>query len=74
MAKKTFETALQELEDIVREMESGELPLEQALKKYEAGIAHVSYCREILERTEKKITVLTKGIDNTIEESPFEDH
>ncbi len=53
MAKTTFETALKQLETIVKEMESGDLPLEQALKKYETGIEKVRYCMEILDSTEK---------------------
>ena len=71
--KKTFEDSLKQLEEIVREMESGDLPLEQALKKYEAGIAHAEYCKNILNQTEEKITALTLGKDNSLEETPFDD-
>jgi exodeoxyribonuclease VII small subunit len=72
MAKTTFETALKQLETIVKEMESGDLPLEQALKKYETGIAKVRYCMEILESTEKKIIQLTRNLDGSVSESNFE--
>jgi exodeoxyribonuclease VII small subunit len=72
MAKTTFETALKQLETIVKEMESGDLPLEQALKKYETGIAKVRYCMEILDSTEKKITQLTLDLDGSVSESTFE--
>ncbi len=61
--KKTFEQALDELESIVREMESGDLPLEEAVKKYESGIKQSKYCLDLLDRTEKKITKLT--LDNS---------
>ena len=61
--KKTFEQALQELESIVREMESGDLPLEEAVKKYESGIKQSQYCLDLLDKTEKKITRLT--LDNS---------
>ncbi len=61
--KKTFEQALEELESIVREMESGDLPLEEAVKKYESGIKQSKYCLDLLDRTEKKITKLT--LDNS---------
>ncbi|WP_022668571.1 exodeoxyribonuclease VII small subunit [Desulfospira joergensenii] len=71
--KKSFEESLKQLEEIVREMESGDLPLEQALKKYETGIAHAQYCKKILNQTEKKITVLTQGLDGSLEETPLED-
>ena len=73
MAKKTFETALRQLEEIVREMESGELTLEQAVKKYETGIAHTRYCLEILDKTEKKITRLTLGKSGDSDGDPDED-
>ncbi len=72
MAKTTFETALKQLETIVKEMESGDLPLEQALKKYETGIEKVRYCMEILDSTEKKITQLTQNLDGSVSEDVFD--
>lgn len=72
MAKKTFESALKQLEDIVREMESGELTLEQAVKKYETGIDQTRFCMDILDKTEKKITQLTLGKDNQPKETLFD--
>ena len=42
MAKQTFEQAIQQLEKIVQELESGDLPLEQAMKKFEDGINSVA--------------------------------
>ncbi|MCG8637345.1 MAG: exodeoxyribonuclease VII small subunit [Desulfobacterales bacterium] len=72
MAKKTFESSLKQLEDIVREMESGELTLEQAVKKYETGIAQTRFCLDILDKTEKKITQLNRDGDGDAKESLFE--
>ncbi len=72
MAKKTFESSLKQLEDIVREMESGELTLEQAVKKYETGIAQTRFCLDILDKTEEKITQLTLDGGGQAKESPFE--
>lgn len=71
--KKSFEESLKQLEEIVREMESGDLPLEQAFKKYESGIAHAQYCKKILNQTEEKITILTQGLDGSLKETSFED-
>lgn len=68
--KKTFEQALKELEEIVKEMESGELPLEEAVKKYELGMKKSKYCLDLLDKTEKKISLLSG--DNEVKESPFE--
>ncbi|MBA3012309.1 MAG: exodeoxyribonuclease VII small subunit [Proteobacteria bacterium] len=72
MVKKTFETALKQLEEIVREMESGDLSLEQAVKKYEVGIGHSKFCLDILDQTEKKITQLTRDNDGSLKEKPFD--
>ncbi|MCG8683432.1 MAG: exodeoxyribonuclease VII small subunit [Desulfobacterales bacterium] len=72
MAKKTFESALKQLEDIVREMESGDLTLEQAVKKYETGIAQSRFCLDILDKTEKKISQLTKDTDGNPKSTLFE--
>ncbi len=74
MAKtKTFETALKELESIVKEMESGELPLEEAVKKYELGIKQSRFCIDLLDKTEKKISQLTKDATGGIDKIPFKD-
>lgn len=72
MAKKTFETSLKQLEEIVREMESGELTLEQAVKKYETGIAQVRFCMDILDKTEQKISQLTLDPEGNPKESAFD--
>lgn len=60
MAKKlTFETAVKKLEEIVKLMESGDLNLEDALKKYEEGMKTANHCLDLLDKTEKKIEMLT---------------
>ena len=58
MVKKTkkaetisFEASIKELEIIVKELESGELPLEEAIKKFESGMKHSRYCNELLDKT-----------------------
>ncbi|WP_289022680.1 exodeoxyribonuclease VII small subunit [Desulfobacter postgatei] len=73
MAKKTFESALKQLEIIVKEMESGDLTLEQAVKKYEEGIANSRFCLEILDKTEQKITQLTMDADGKPDVSDFKE-
>ena len=72
--KKTFEAALKELEDIVKQMESGDLTLENAVKKYESGMKQSKYCLDLLDKTEKKISMLTKDRLGNIKEEPFEEH
>ena len=58
-AKPTFETGLEELEKIVKEMESGDLPLERAISLFETGMALSESCRKQLE--EADILVINKA-------------
>jgi exodeoxyribonuclease VII small subunit len=71
MAKKTFEDSLAQLESIVEALESGDLPLEKAIKTFEEGVRLSRFCFEKLDETEKKINLLLKDQDGTIRENPF---
>jgi exodeoxyribonuclease VII small subunit len=72
MAKKTFEQSLSALEKIVDELESGDLPLEKALKKFDEGMALSRQCSRMLDETEKKVTQLVGDTMASTIESPFE--
>ena len=61
MKEKKFEEAMQELESIVREMEMGELSLEDSFKKFEKGSDLAKVCADKLAEVEKKVKVL-KGV------------
>lgn len=67
----SFEESIQRLEKIVADMESAELPLEDVLKKYEEGTRLVRFCSQKLEEAEKKIELLSKKADGTVELRPF---
>ncbi len=69
--KDTFESSLHRLEEIVAELERGDLALESSLAKYEEGVARLKKCYSILENIEKKIALITKKDDGTIQEIPF---
>ncbi len=71
MAKQTFEKAMKKLEQIVHELESGDQPLEGAVKKFEEGIKLSRYCSEKLDETEKKIDILLKDQKGDLFEKPF---
>lgn len=71
MAKKTFEDSLAQLESIVEALESGDLPLEKAIKTFEEGVRLSRFCFEKLDETEKKINLLLKDQDGTIRENSF---
>lgn len=53
-----FEDALLNLEKIVRELESGEIPLEQAISRFQEGMKLAKICREKLDQAEQKIEML----------------
>lgn len=58
MAKKSFESSMQELEKLVEKLEENEVPLEDALGLYEKGIGLVKNCQEFLNQAEGKFKVL----------------
>jgi exodeoxyribonuclease VII small subunit len=60
MAEYKFEDALNRLEEIVTDLESGNLNLDDAIKKYEEGIKLAGICYKKLEDTKKKVEVLVK--------------
>ena len=72
MSKITFEQSMKKLEQIVQELESGDLPLEEAMKKFEEGIKLSTLCSEKLDETENKITLLLQDQKGKILEKPFE--
>ena len=61
MKEKKFEEAMFELENIVREMEQGELSLEESFKKFEKGSELAKVCSDKLTDVEKKVKIL-KGL------------
>lgn len=56
----TFETALDRLEEIVGEMESAQLPLDELLTKFEEGNKLATFCQEQLQAAEKRIEIVTR--------------
>lgn len=68
-----FEESLKRLEELVQEMESGDLPLEEILKKYEEGNRLVKLCAAKLNEAEKRIEQLMKEKDGSLALEPFED-
>lgn len=63
---KTFEASLNELERIVKQLEDGDMPLEESLKLFEDGVRLSRECRERLTNAERRIEVLMKEADGTI--------
>ena len=56
-----LEKALADLEGLVEELESGDLPLEKAMKKFEEGIKLTRSCQKSLKDAEQKVEILLKS-------------
>lgn len=70
---KSFEQSVTRLEEIVKRMERGDVPLEEALSLFEEGTALVASCSRLLDEAELKVVQMTKGADGTPEEREFFD-
>lgn len=55
-----FEHSLQQLEDLVEQLEQGDLPIEEALKAFEQGVTLTRECQAILQQAEQKVQLLTE--------------
>lgn len=64
---RSFEAALSELEDRVRKLDAGDLPLEDALRLFEEGVALQQECQELLDSTEQRILELVEGASGPTE-------
>ena len=58
---QSYEAAMQELERLVGQLESGAMPLEQLLSGYQRGAALLQFCRDKLQAVEDQIQVLDNG-------------
>jgi len=70
---KTFEASLEALEQIVHELERGDLPLEKSLELFEQGIHLSRQCQERLSQAERRIEVLLRDNQGRPVVSAFED-
>ncbi|MBO5402246.1 MAG: exodeoxyribonuclease VII small subunit [Clostridia bacterium] len=65
----TFEQALARLEEIVRGLENGSLPLDKSIELFEEGNALVKLCTEKLDTAEQKVRILTESATGVTEEN-----
>ncbi|MBU0730641.1 MAG: exodeoxyribonuclease VII small subunit [Proteobacteria bacterium] len=71
MAKKTFETALEQLELITEKLEHGNLSLDESLKIFDEGVKLTEFCNQKLNEAQGKISIhIKKGAESTL--IPFE--
>jgi exodeoxyribonuclease VII small subunit len=69
----SIEEAMERLETLVREMETGQLPLEKLISSYEEGVKLASLCQEKLDAAAKKIQIIAKNASGQtkLEEFPL---
>ena len=71
--KLSFEESVARLDDIVKHLENGDMPLSESLSMFEEGTKLISACSKMLDEAEQKVTQLKKGADRAPIELPFED-
>lgn len=71
--KENFEQMLSRLDEIVRHLEKGDLPLDDSLSLFEEGTGLIRRCGAMLDDAEQKVVKLKKGPDREPIELPFED-
>ena len=68
---ESFEEKMKKLEEIAVELEKGNLDLDSSVSKFEEGMKISKECSEMLEKAEKKITMLIKGYNGELAEENF---
>jgi exodeoxyribonuclease VII small subunit len=71
--KKTYEEALNRLEEIAQLMEEGDIGLEESVKLYKEGVELSLFCSQKLEKAEQEVAILQKSAAGTFESKPFFD-
>ncbi|MGM0953832.1 MAG: exodeoxyribonuclease VII small subunit [Pseudomonadota bacterium] len=66
-----FEKSLDELEQLVRNLEQGELSLEQSLSAFERGVKLTRECQQALKSAEQRVEQLVQSSDGSLETRPF---
>ncbi len=72
VAALSFEAALQELEKVVGQLESGAVPLEESIALYARGAELRRHCEEKLRSAEEKVAQIAQGPDGTVTTKPFD--
>lgn len=67
----SFEESINKLEEVVSELEKGELSLEDSVNKFKEGMELSTRCSKLLDDAEKSITILLKNSDGELEEKDF---
>ena len=68
----SYEESFARVEQLVKELESGELSLQQSILKYEEAVKSMNRCYELLDRAQKKIEILLKDAEGRIQRQDFD--
>ena len=68
----SFEEAMGNLEKVVADLESGNLSLDESVKRFEEGMNLSKHCNQILEKAEKQINILVENDQGEMVEEPFD--
>jgi exodeoxyribonuclease VII small subunit len=71
--EKNFEAALKGLEEIVEELQKGDLPLDRMLELFEKGVKLSRECQKRLDEAERKVELVLKGANGETTTKPFEE-
>lgn len=71
MAAEKFEVSLKKLEEIVRKLEGGTMPLDDSIKAFEEGVKHASLCARKLDEAERKVELLIKQRNGSFRREPL---
>ncbi len=71
--KLSFEESVARLDEIVKHLESGDMPLSESLSMFEEGTKLISSCTKLLDEAEQTVVKLKKGADRQPVELPFEE-
>jgi len=67
-----FEDAISRIEEIIKKLETGEIPLEESLKLFEEGMNLINFCQKKLNEVEQKVEILIKNEGGEVETRPFD--
>lgn len=71
--KENIETLMKQIENIIDELESGEIDLDESIKKYESGMFLIEKCKKILKESKLKIETVKKKMDMEIDDMNDDD-
>jgi exodeoxyribonuclease VII small subunit len=69
--QESFEEHLETLERIVEELESGELPLDGQMERYQEGVKRLKTCYDLLKNAEQQVKKLVRDAEGSLSEEPF---